>query len=95
MKKIAKVKTAKEIAEEVKALRELKPKVRKFTAFGDNNHDAIDVQLLVLEQDMDEDEIYGHGWSTDQESNAMEALAWKNGEAEESLVDSWKPLAGA
>lgn len=86
-------KTEKEIAAEVKALREMKPRVRKFTAFGDNNHDAIDVQIHVLEHEMDEDEVYGHGWSTDQESNAMDAVAWRNGDAEESLVDSWKSLA--
>lgn len=52
----------------------------------------INVQIVVLEREMDEGEIYHHGWNSDQESHAMDALAWMNGDAEESLVESWKPL---
>lgn len=41
---------------------------------------------------MDESEVYDQGWSTDQESVAMGVISWMDGEADEDLVDEWKPL---
>lgn len=75
-----KAKSAKEIAEAAKTLRELKPHIRKTTAFGDDNHILVDAEIYVLEHpEMDADEIYSHGWTSDQESAAKKAPPWKHG----------------
>jgi len=43
------MKTRYEIRDEINALREIKPTVRRFTAFGDDNWAAIDVQIDALD----------------------------------------------
>jgi hypothetical protein len=55
---MSKWKTEEQIAAEVSALEAVKPKLREFTAFGDNNHAAVDAQLAVLRQRMDHDDVY-------------------------------------
>ena len=47
-KVMSKRKTEEQISAEIAALVALKPKVRQRTAFGDDNHAAIDAQLAVL-----------------------------------------------
>jgi len=55
---MSKRKTEDQINAEIAALVALKPKVRERTAFGDDNHAAIDAQLAVLRERMSSDEVY-------------------------------------
>jgi hypothetical protein len=79
--------TQEEISAEIARLKEMKPKVRRKTAFGDDNWEKIDAQIKVLEEGMDEDAIYDE-WSDpdDPEKNieiihdACEAREWLEGE---------------
>jgi len=50
--------TKKQIEAEIKKLGVIKPNVRKTSIFGDNNQDAIDAQIEVLENRWTDDEIY-------------------------------------
>lgn len=56
-KHIPKAKTVTEVEAEVKALVAVKAKVPRRTMFGDNNHDAINAQIEVLEEDLNDEEI--------------------------------------
>jgi len=85
---------------EIAALVEIKPRVRHYSAFGDNHHDAIDAQVSVLEGNTSESEIfdsYDPG-DSDQGRNvldeALNARAWLDGEYQDypRLVDQWKEL---
>jgi hypothetical protein len=88
-------KTEDEIKAEVKLLRAIKPKVRRTTAFGDDNHAAIEAQIRALEEGMDEDEICDK-WDGDgedrQRDDALYSCNWKNGYETESPSDGWKSL---
>lgn len=53
--------TPKAIAAEIAKLKALKPKVKRYTFFGDDNHAAINAQIEVLEKGMDDDAIFGSG----------------------------------
>ena len=78
-------KTEQEVKVEIAALREMKPFVRHFSAFGDDNHAKIDAQNKALEEKMDEDDVYNE-WpdSGDYEllNNAQDAINWRDGESE-------------
>lgn len=90
------MKSPKEVAEEVSALKEMKPKVRKFSIFYDNHHAAIEAQIEVLEDKLDESEIFSKldsgEWTEHQRESASEALAWLNEEADEAPSIGWKDL---
>lgn len=79
------MKTDQEIDAEIERLEEMKPRVRRTSAFGDNHHDAIDAQVEVLTAKMDENTVYVQYSDEDTEGNvfeaALDATAWlhKNG----------------
>lgn len=50
--------TPKQVREEIAALEEIKPKVPTHNGFGEDNHAAIDAQITVLMERMDNDQIY-------------------------------------
>lgn len=86
-----------EIADEIKRLEELKPKVRHFTAFNDDNHKAIEAQILVLQKrfmekqvwDKYEDEKYNQLLDS-----ALQACRWMRDVGEvEAPSEDWLPLA--
>lgn len=90
-----------QIKDEIDALKRIKPKVRRLCAMGfDNHHAAIDAQIRVLVQGMDEDDIDdvfgGHDDSVSEYREnvynaAVEALQWMDGEVEfaESPSAGW------
>lgn len=90
------MKNHKEIAEEIKWLRDNKTKVRQYSHFGDDNHASIDAELAVLEDNLDDGEIYNKqddgDWSENQVDNALHARRWLDGEEAESPSFGWKPL---
>jgi len=86
------VKTREEALAEAKKLREMKPKVRQFSFFNDDNWAQIDAQIKVLEDDMDEDDIYGNEWDQGEESAAMSTRLWMDGEDNFPPSDDWEDL---
>lgn len=93
---MGKPKTEKEVKAEVAKLKEMKPFVRQFTAFGDSNHDKMDCEIQALEEDMDEDQTYDE-WPEDEadmekRSAAQYAINWREGDEEESPSEGWKML---
>lgn len=90
--------TPDQIENELNKLREYQPKVKQFTAFGDNNREAVLAQIRVLEERMDEDGVYEtletEGYSDYAIDSAIEAVQWLNGTSCEdtSPAESWKTL---
>lgn len=81
------------VEQEIEKLRKMRPNVRRWTAFGDDNHRAIQVQIEVLESDLDEDDIWGKwGRSEHLYPNAQHAREWLDGEADWSPSEDWKDL---
>lgn len=50
--------TQEQITNEIKLLKEIKPTVRKFSMFGDDLQEAIDTQISVLSQNLNENGIW-------------------------------------
>ena len=87
--------TTREISVEREKLIEMKPRVRQTSAFGDDNHDAIDAQIEVLNCHMSEDRVYRE--YQDGESHvfdsALEAAEWMAGENDGgSPSEEWECL---
>ncbi len=86
-----KVPTKKQIEAEIKKLRDLAPRIRQVSGFGDSNRAAIEAQIKVLAEDMDEDAIYRLGWPEHTLMAALDAAQWLIGEGS-LLSDQWAPL---
>jgi hypothetical protein len=94
--------TQEEIKQEIKALTELKPRIRPTSMFGDDHHAAMDAQVDVLEHLLREAAIYrayDPGDDEDQGRNvldaALDARRWLDGESLDgapTLSASWKEL---
>lgn len=77
------MKTQKEIEQQIVALKEIRPKVCPFSIFGNDNLAQLDAQVDVLENCLDNDDIYekyDHS-STDEEilGAALYANEWIDG----------------
>lgn len=89
--------TKEEINTEIAKLRQMKPNIRHYSQFGDNNWRAVDAQIEVLEDEMSEDDIRDR-WPGEYDEMyyrdvALEAYAWLNDDEDSELPsDSWKPL---
>lgn len=82
--------TEKEIAAEIKALEACKGYIPHFTAFGDDNHKHVNLQIEYLKGEIDttaDDEW--NGYSDDEQSCIMEAQSWKEGDLKESPSSGW------
>ncbi len=84
------VKTDTQVEEEIKELRRLLPKVVRRSLFGDDNHAAIEAQIRVLEERLDEDDIDDEFDDEYVRSNAQEAFNWRTGEE----ADAEDPSSG-
>jgi len=87
-------KTPKEVAAEIATLKEYKPNVRRFSAFGDDNREKVQIQIDVLEGKLDSvdiDELSGDD-DCDLYGVADEARQWLNGETPEAPHEGWKCL---
>lgn len=83
--------TKKAIAAEITRLRKLKPKVRRYSFFGDDNHVMIDAQISVLETNMSDYDI-GRTFSGESQAEAFNARDWLVGDAEKAPSKGWKEL---
>jgi hypothetical protein len=92
--------TREEIAAEIAALREIKPRVRKRSSFGGDHHAAIERQIQVLTERMTERAIEraadSEEWADNERDEAMAAFEWMAGSYTDypRLVDEWKELEG-
>lgn len=96
---MSKAKTAEQINAEIAALLAQRPKVRKHSAFGDDNHAAIDAQLAVLRDRMSSDALRAaYGDEDSDEFNehtftaALSAHDWMTGALaadEDAPAESW------
>lgn len=93
MKKLKKRSQA-DVDAEIKRLEEMMPKVRRYTAFGDDNHKRIGIAIAVLRSDWDEDDISARYHDADENSEAYGVLMWKLGEDGDdgSPADQWQEL---
>jgi len=90
------MKTQEQKNKAIKKLKAHKKNIPEFSMFGDPNHEAIDAQILVIEEGKDENdiiELWGEEYDEDDTPNhvtqyALEALSWLEGDIELSdLVD--------
>lgn len=87
-------KTQKEIDEQVEKLKAIRPKVKPYSFFGDDNLDKLDAQVKVLEEDMDGDEVWDEWPEEESDMNtrmsADDAINWRDGESEiDDLAKDW------
>jgi len=90
------VRTQDEINAEIAKLREMKPSVRHHTAFGDDNWAAIDAQIKVLTEHLDEDAIWDE-WPRDESDLSMrdaarDAVAWMTDADNKPPSNDWQSL---
>lgn len=87
--------TKAEIKKTLNRLKKMQPKIRHYTAFGDDNRAAIGAQIDVLEQNLGPDEIadkYDTHEVTSIYESALQAREWLDGEEDENLADDWQGL---
>jgi hypothetical protein len=86
--------TYEEIQEEIKRLKTMKPNVLSMSVFGDDHHAAINAQIQVLEDGLDEDAAYEE--NMDNEDNIREAAEaaarWSEGDEDNAPSEDWKSL---
>ena len=88
------------IDEEIAALTLLQLCVRHYTAFGDDNRQAIAAQIVALEGLMDNEEVdvtfgedaLGDDFVEHEYDHALEAVRWLEGDAEEAPSEGWQCL---
>lgn len=88
-------KTQEEINEQVEKLKAIRPKVKPYSAFGDDNLAKLDAQVKVLEEDMDSDDVWDE-WPRDEADMetrmaADDAINWRddNSSGEDDLAKDW------
>ena len=97
-----------EVQDVLKRLREVRDKVPARTHFGDDNHEAIDAAIAVLDEKLDEDDVYGRfepgddddinadeGRSDHSLENARAAAAWLHCEDDDDPATGWEELVAA
>jgi len=86
------MKTQEEIKAEIEKLKEMKPFVRHYSAFGDDNWKKIDIEIKVLEKQEDISDFYD---DPEDSSCAVWVWDWLNGdlaEDEGSPSSNWAVL---
>jgi len=80
------------IEAEIGALDECKKYVPRFTAFGDNYHEAIDAGVSALADRLTVDQAYeiaGDGEPSNEDQAKIEAAEWLAGERKQSPSSDW------
>lgn len=90
------MKTEERIKKEIEALKTVRPNVRPYSMFGDDNLTALDAQVAVLENDWDNNDIYDEydraGLSEEILSSALYARQWIDDETDPDdgdLAEDW------
>jgi len=67
------MKTQEQIKKEIEALKTVRPRVRPTSIFGDNNLAAVDAQIVVLEYNWENNDIYDEYDHTDSSEYILDA----------------------
>lgn len=86
-------KTQKEIDVEIKALKAVRPNVRPRSMFGDDNLGGVDAQIQVLEEDLDDDDIYDEFDRTSSSEYILEAAIGAREWIDDKEDSDWEGLA--
>ena len=88
------MKTREEVQKEIEALKAIRPKVRPHSMFGDDNLVALDAQVVVLEDDLDNDDIYKEFSQIEHTlSSALDARTWLDSESDvDSLAEDYPTI---
>lgn len=94
--------TKKQINQQIAALKKMKPRVLRYSGFGDDHHAAIDAQIHVLKERLSTDDVYTKAddcammeccgddninWQYENvESAGLEAAKWLVGESDDHLL---------
>lgn len=81
--------TQEEIEAEIKALEACKAYIPRETAFGDDNHRNVDLQIEELRDGIDDTCAEWDDFSESEQSSIMEARYWKEGDEDESPSSGW------
>jgi len=81
--------TKTQIEAEIKALEACKTYIPRNTAFGDNNHRNLDLQIEELRDGIDDTADEWNDYSEREQSAIMEARCWKEGDEDESPSSGW------
>jgi hypothetical protein len=96
--------TDKQIQAEIDRLLAMKPQIRRYTMFGDDNWAKIDLMVKVLEDQMTEDDLMSYlddeaedlQMTDDQrcelESDGFHVIGWMEGDEDESPSSGWECL---
>lgn len=89
--------TPKQVKAEVAKLRKMKPKVLSRSQFGDDHHEAIDAQIEVLEEGLENGEIYDRFEEGPENilTAALDAMGWMDGGSYgdgDKPSEDWKDL---
>jgi len=88
------MKSQKQIDEQIKALKAVRPRVRPHSTFGDYNLAKLDAQVKVLEEDLDSDDVWDE-WPEEESdmeirTAADDAVDWRDDESDiDDLAADW------
>lgn len=91
---VIKPKTQVEIDVQIEALKAIRPKVKPYSYFGDDNLAKLDAQVKILEEDLDSDDVWDE-WPDEEgdieiRMSADGAISWRDGESDiEDLATDW------
>jgi hypothetical protein len=91
------LRTPEEITAEIATLRAMKPDVRRYTLFRDDNHAAIEAQIALLEEPDPEDAFADYAIEDGEHAYfaAQEVIDWLTGENDDAPSISWAELVVA
>lgn len=85
--------TPREVIAEVAALKRLRDLVPPMNGFGESNVGSIDAQVAALEENLSESRVFDrYGSREPLLSNALEAVAWRDGNSDEVPSAGWQDL---
>lgn len=89
--------TREEALAEADKLEAMIPNMRKYSGFGNNNHENARAEIRVLREDISEDKIYDifneetESGDNPEQQSALDARRWLDGETNTSPSEDFKP----
>lgn len=98
------MRTDAQIQEQINRLREVKKKLRRTNAFGENVHAKIDAEITVLEEGLTEDQCWDRTaeegsdddskeWDWVTGESARDAAMWLSGDTDDEPATGWEEIA--
>lgn len=84
------MRTKEQIEEEIKALEACKSYIPRRTAFGEDNHRNVDLQIEFLRGEIDiSDNDQWNEFSEREQSAILDAESWRDEQSDEGLAAGW------